>query len=296
MKSDIENKEWLDEYPSLKQITLKNPFTVPEGYFGSLEERVISYVRVNEIAPPTSTPFAVPDNYFEKLSSNTLSRVNILEAANADAKGFRVPENYFEDMASQLNSRIAISEAVEHPFAVPENYFDDLHAQVTSRVAIEGVLNTPFTVLENYFDDLHAQVTSRIAIEEALNTPFTIPENYFDKLNRRVLNQTVVLEAVQRKGLVRKLISSAAFKYASAACFAMIVGAGIFITQLNSPKAAHNRSYLHKALSKVPNNDIRGYLQLHIDATDTKSIIDKADEDNVNAISSDDLKDYLSNN
>ena len=295
MKSDIEHKEWLDEYPALKQITINNPFTVPEGYFEGSAQQMISYVRVGGYAPAFSKSFTTPDNYFDELNANISSRINI-EDVVAKGRGFAVPENYFDDMAAQLNSRVTVEKAVNNPFAVPVDYFDDMQAQINSRLAIEDAINQSFAVPENYFENLQAQINSRIAVEEVLATPFTIPANYFTKLNRNIVNQTAGLEAIQRKGLVRKLISSAAFKYASAACFAMIVGAGIFITQINSPKATHDRSYLHKALSKVPNKDIQGYLQLHIDATDTKSIIDKADQEDVNVISTDDLKDYLSNN
>lgn len=268
MKSDRENKEWLNEYPSLKQVVSNDPFTVPDGYFHGLEERIISCVRVSELVSPSSPNFTVPDNYFEELNNNILSRIAIEEVVSADDKSFTVPENYFEDMAAQISSRIAIDEAVNHPFTVPQGYFDDMHTQVTSR----------------------------IAVNEALNMPFTVPENYFNDLSRNILNQTAGLDTIQRRGIVRKLVSSAAFKYASAACFALIIGVGIFITQITS-KPADDRSDLHKALSEVSANDIEGYLQLHVDANDPKNApIDKTDKNDLNTISVDDLKDYLNNN
>ena len=37
MANDRKNKEWLDDYPSLKQVSKNNPFIVPDGYFNELE-------------------------------------------------------------------------------------------------------------------------------------------------------------------------------------------------------------------------------------------------------------------
>jgi RNA polymerase sigma factor (sigma-70 family) len=42
MKSDMDSKEWLDDYPSLKQVIPNNPFTVPDGYFDELHQRAMS--------------------------------------------------------------------------------------------------------------------------------------------------------------------------------------------------------------------------------------------------------------
>ena len=44
MKSDMGNREWLDEFMSLKQVDPKNPFTVPPGYFDEFEQRIISAI------------------------------------------------------------------------------------------------------------------------------------------------------------------------------------------------------------------------------------------------------------
>ena len=41
MKSEIDNKEWLNEYMSLKQVNPDNPFAVPAGYFDELQGQVM---------------------------------------------------------------------------------------------------------------------------------------------------------------------------------------------------------------------------------------------------------------
>ncbi|OKS85223.1 hypothetical protein [Mucilaginibacter polytrichastri] len=301
MTSDIDNKEWPDEYPSLKQVNPNNPFTVPAGYFSELEGRIMSVINLSE--SPSLQSFIVPDNYFETLSSNIVSRINIEEKFNTDEQNFTVPQNYFENMELQIKSRIAVDDALkadEQSFAVPQNYFEDMAAQIKSRIVIEDALKADersFAVPQNYFEDMAAQLSSRIVVEEAMQakTSFTVPENYFEELNRKVLNQAAGLEAANRKGVIRRLVSTAAFKYATAACFTLVVGAAIFIGQIDSPSAKHDSTYLHKALSDIPDNDIESYLQLHMDAGDTRSVIDQADQGKTNNVSTDDLTDYLSN-
>jgi len=299
MTSDIDNKEWPDEYPSLKQVNPNNPFTVPAGYFSELEERIISVVKLSEVQ--SSQSFAVPENYFETLSSNIVSRINIEEKLNTDEQNFIVPQNYFENMELQIKSRIVVDDVVkvdEQNFAVPQNYFEDMAEKLKSRIAIEEALKTDeqsFAVPQNYFENMAQQISSRIAVEEALQaeTAFTIPENYFEDLSRKISNQATGLEVANRRGVIRRLVSTAAFKYATAACFTLVVGASIFIGEINSPSAKHNSSYLHKALSDIPDTDIESYLQLHMDAGDTRSVIDQADQNKTNS-NNDDLTDYLS--
>jgi len=299
MTSDIDNKEWPDEYPLLKQVNPNNPYTVPAGYFSELKERLISVVKLGDIQ--SSQSFTVPENYFDALSSNIVSRINIEKKLNADEQNFIVPQNYFENMELQIKSRIAIDSAVkadEQSFAVPQNYFEDMAAKLKSRIAIEETAKADeqsFAVPQNYFEDMAQQITSRITVEKALQTEttFAVPENYFEDLSRKISNQAAGLEAANRRGVIRRLVSTAAFKYATAACFTLVVGGAIFLGEINSPSAKHNSSYLHKALSAIPDTDIESYLQLHMDAGDTRSVIDQADQNKTNS-SNDDLTDYLS--
>lgn len=304
MTSDIDNKEWPDDYLSLKQVNQNNPFTVPVGYFDGLEERIISSVRLNELVPPAEQQFAVPENYFDKLSSNIISRINVEAFAAPDTTNFTVPQDYFNELSNKIASRINIEEtasAEAESFTVPQGYFDELKSNIMSRINIEEAIaaeENSFTVPEGYFDNMAAQIQSRVFIEETLSkeTPFTVPAGYFENLNREVMNQAAGLEAIKRKGIVKRLISSGTFKYGIAACFALVIGAGIFFGEITTPQAEHDSSYLHKALSEVPDNAIEGYLQLHLDNSDARSIIDKTGQSDLKNISTDDLADYLSNN
>jgi len=285
MEREMDNREWLNEFPSLKQVKEGNPFTVPQGYFDELQQRTMSSVFLEGLNREAG--FAVPENYFSELESNLQSRINIEGALDKAANGFTVPENYFEDMEAQLSARIAIEEVIE---GKPEG----------------------FTVPDEYFDDMQAQISARIAVEESLEEGegFTVPDQYFSKLQDAILAKTTGVaedapvvqlnpapqqqQTAQRRGMVRRLISSGVFKYATAACLVLAVGTTWLINRYESPEAVHKRSYIHKALSNVSDEDIIDYLQLHMDAADTRGVMDEADQINTDNTSADDLKEYLS--
>jgi len=222
MKSDMEDREWLDEHMSLKQVNPNNPFTVPPGYFDELEQRITSYIHLNELQSQAPEGFTVPENYFDELSANIQSRIAIEELASAENTGFAIPENYF--------------------------------------------------------DNLQQQISARILVEEALAgaDKFTVPAGYFDNLSKNILNKTVNQDMVKRKGIIRRMYASGAFKYAAAACFAAIIGTGVLLIQSPTPAPQHKDSFLHKQVQTISVSDIQSYLQQDVDANDTQhAVIDQ---------------------
>ncbi|HEY8782425.1 MAG TPA: hypothetical protein VIM16_12455 [Mucilaginibacter sp.] len=218
----MENKDWLNDYMSLKQVNPVNPFTVPAGYFDELADHIISLKNLDE------------------LKNSGLSG------------GFTVPENYFEELTANIQSRIAVENALNRE-------------------------DTGFIVPAGYFDNLGQQISSRILVEEALSNPaehFTVPPGYFNQLRENILNKTANASGGNRNAIVRRLFASTAFKYATAACFALVLGGGILLNELaNSPVNEHNNSFLHKQLSKIPVDEIKSYLQLNVDAGDTQQTV-----------------------
>lgn len=234
------------------------------------KEWLDDYMSIKQVNP--NNPFTVPVGYFDELHQKTISRA-ALDELNAKGEGFSVPENYFKDMQAKLQSRVNIEAALGNTtgdFIVPANYFEDLQQQITSRVAVEEMLNGQtegFTVPANYFDNLQNAITTKIAVAEP---------------------------AVKQRGIVRKLVTSGVFKYAIAACFTLAVGGTLLFRQMESPLAVHNRSYIHKALSNVPDEDIINYLQMHMDAADTRGVMEEAAQINTGDVDAEDLKNYLS--
>jgi hypothetical protein len=241
MKSDSGNREWLNDYMSLKQVNPDNPFTVPSGYFSELEQQIGSFIKLDELKNNASSAgFTVPENYFEGLSDIIQARVSVEEALNKEVPGFTVPEGYFDNLQQQLQSRISVGDALSEPTG-----------------------------------------------------GFDVPQDYFSQLTQNILNKTTNQETANRKGVIRQLFSSVAFKYATAACFILVAGGVIFLTKnTNNPVKAHNRSFLHQSLSAIPIDEIQNYLQLNVDATDTRSLIDESKQVNADNLNNN-LQDYI---
>ncbi|MEO6520497.1 MAG: hypothetical protein ABIN91_02395 [Mucilaginibacter sp.] len=257
MSNERENKEWLNEYPALSKVSPANAFTVPDNYFEEMEGRIMDEIRL----------------------------LKFKETNPQD--GFKIPENYFDDLTQNIQSRIAIEEilSTDKGFKVPENYFDELTNNIQSRVAIDELLNTDkgFTVPENYFEDLSQNIEARIAVDKLINAEegFIVPENYFEELEARILQKTVgiLAPAQQNKPIVRKLWSRDVFKYAAAACLTVFVGAAVLMSEFNDA-AIHNRSDLHRALSKVSKSDLQDYLEL---SGDSPTLMENDDPNNIPA-------------
>ena len=280
MNSERGNREWLNDYLSLKQVNSSNPFTVPDGYFDGLEQQIVSFIKLDELkndAAPLQG-FIVPENYFDELSANINARINIEETLDKEATGFAVPQGYFEELSGNINARISVEEALDKEatgFAVPQSYFEDLSQQIQSRITVEESLSES---------------------DEA----FATPHGYFNKLTENILDKIVNQQesikpevVVKQKGVLRQLFTSSAFKYATAACLTLAVGATIFLSQ-NSTSVVdeHNSSFLHRSLSTIPVDEIKNYLQQNVDATDTRTLIDESKQVNAGNLSND-LQDEL---
>jgi hypothetical protein len=152
-------------------------------------------------------------------------------------------------------------------------------------------------VPEGYFEDQHQQIVNMIAVDELLSIQpegFTVPENYFENCKALSSAKQQPNRPLKKVGIVRRMFTSGAFKYATAACLVLGMGGTLFMRSYESPQAVHQRSYIHKALSNVSDADIIDYLQTHMDAADTRSLMDGADQINTNNADAEDLKDYLS--
>jgi hypothetical protein len=270
MTIDIENKEWPEDGKLTELVGKANPFAVPEGYFEGLEECLMSAINLDQLKNNTLVAdFSLPDGYFEQLAGTIQARITLEETIAKEEAGFDVPAGYFENLSDNIQSRIAVEAAMEagETFEVPAGYFEDLSSQIESRLFVEEALTT----------------------EES----FTVPEGYFEQLNAKILNKTVTQDAVQRKGGVIRLMRSTAFKYATAACFVLVAGAGVMLWPSATSSEQHDASYLHKELSNVTINELQGYIQVSMDGTDIQHTVGVEDLPVKDAEFNGALKDYV---
>ena len=114
MNENIENNDWRKDAPSLAAMSKNNPFTVPNNYFESAEEAILSTLFL--------------DGLKQKTNNNS----------------FEIPQNYFEDLTERIEIKTRLSEMPvnENSFAVPENYFDTLQNRIASKIAAEEPAKT----------------------------------------------------------------------------------------------------------------------------------------------------------
>jgi len=94
-----------------------------------------------------------------------------------------------------------------------------------------------FSVPLNYFEELSANIQAKAALENlkaiANENAFEVPDGYFDQMRSDILAKT------QAPSRIIKLWHSNLLKYASAACFVLVAGLGVYFNQ-EQPQQAVN--------------------------------------------------------
>ncbi len=110
--------------PFLAGLEKINVFSVPNGYFDELTERLITYTLINNDEPINfnkNETLKVPEGYFDTLSDKILSKIKNREIENADTEieklspllfslkdknVFTVPLDYFENVTGDIIHKI----------------------------------------------------------------------------------------------------------------------------------------------------------------------------------------------
>jgi len=90
---------------------------------------------------------------------------------------------------------------VRDVFSVPKNYFEELSASIEAKKSVDNLRN--------------------MAAEEA----FSVPTDYFEKMRADIVAKT------KSPSKVLKIWRSNVLKYASAACFVLVAGLGVYFYQ-----------------------------------------------------------------
>jgi hypothetical protein len=156
----------------------ENPFSLPEGYFGSFGKKMMHKIELAEelkefkvlSSIEKKLPFATPDNYF--VSSEVRSELSVYPKLSAVKKstssadrqnGFVTPELYFETSAEAIKTKIEIAEELkaypvlysitkENSFAAPQNYFEGLSHRLREEMAPAREESTVVKVLHLVFN------------------------------------------------------------------------------------------------------------------------------------------------
>jgi hypothetical protein len=82
------------------------PFTVPNDYFESLEEKILFRAQMVEESGELHAGFTIKPAYFEELEDSILARTKEFELKQqVDRDGYSVPANYFEELEANILER-----------------------------------------------------------------------------------------------------------------------------------------------------------------------------------------------
>lgn len=106
MNENIENSDWTKDASALAAMQKRNPFTVPYGYFDSVDEHVASAIFVSGLNRKMNNGgFEVPNEYFVNLSERIETNI-LLETLSKSESTFAVPVNYFDTLQDKITSKI----------------------------------------------------------------------------------------------------------------------------------------------------------------------------------------------
>ena len=174
--------------PMVANAGKQNAYSIPDGYFDSLAESVLSCIKLTEIK--YSNPFSIPDDYFDSLADSVINRIRLEEVKLLNP--YSVPEGYFESLSDSIISHIRLEE-VKHlnPYSVPEGYFESLSDSIISRIKLEEVkLLNPYSVPEGYFASLPKTILNNIRLSETKHSAtYSVPAGYFENFAGSVLDK-----------------------------------------------------------------------------------------------------------
>ncbi|MCX2450932.1 hypothetical protein OQX61_06575 [Pedobacter sp. PLR] len=104
MENDLENSEWMNEAPHLAGLSVKHPFSIPEGYFEGLPGDIKEAIFLDDLK--TSSPesgFNMPEGYFESLSAKI----------RAEVVGYTVPQDYFQQLQDKITAKTSNEKAAK---------------------------------------------------------------------------------------------------------------------------------------------------------------------------------------
>lgn len=199
-------------------------------------------------------------------------------------------ENSDKDWLKEAPTLAKISRA--NPFAVPSVYFESLNESLNALVKLEILRfenDDEFNLPENYFNNLAERIEDRLALQLIQDLApaegFKVPDSYFTSFTERInLRIDEKIAPAVQKNLFPSWI-----RYSAAASIIFVIAISIYF---NSSIYVFNQQ-----LSKVPDQDIINYLQVHSTVSDNQYIIENISEDGLQQVSTEvseeDIEQYI---
>lgn len=116
---------------------------------------------------------------------------------------------------------------------------------------MKGIKETGFTTPSNYFEELNEHIRVKMVTERLRaaipQEGHAVPPNYFEQLQLNILAKTT---GASKQPKIVRLWHSNVLKYASAACFVIIAGMGVYFNT-NEQKVAQSINYTDAATEQM---------------------------------------------
>ena len=252
--------------PLVAGLKKVNVFTVPEGYFDTIDKTVLACLQENNSLIDLNTPGEsndVPAGYFDLLATSILEKIKTGETA--------------DDEIRHLSPLLA---DIQHKnvFEVPKGYFNTLDSQITQKV-------------QNHSSADEIKALSPLLSEVRNRPTFEVPVGYFNGLSDDILKK------LQPQAKVVSMQRGSRFiKYAVAAMMTGVIALGIYkyfdqpgstvsgdaaVATLDSSieKGKNmNDQQFNDALANLTDADIAKYLEKNGDITDVATLTNNLDE------------------
>ncbi|MEO8822859.1 MAG: hypothetical protein ABI366_04730 [Ginsengibacter sp.] len=131
--------------PVLAEIEKVNVFSVPEGYFIGLDEKIATTVFLQQ---DKKIEFQkIPEGYFDSLSSRILSKIKEEESAEEEIRSISLALHYLKE---------------ENVFNVPEGYFDNLSTRILRKIKGEETKIVSFNAARKWWKYAAAAIVAGI--------------------------------------------------------------------------------------------------------------------------------------
>ena len=219
------------------------PFTIPEGYFEQLPEKIVALVKAQPAEETNflnkggkvSAPFSPPAGYFDQLASNIINKVI------ADV----VPGSGEPDIVSPVISKVN----KQLPFTVPQGYFEELASNAMAGIKAIDFVESELEIVSPELNGLKRRPV------------FSVPDGYFEQFPKELLRK------IKSRGrMLSGNFSSQVFRFAAAALVTGIIATGILL--FNQEKetvvanaAASTNASLDSSINHISDAEISDYVQ-----------------------------------
>lgn len=106
MDDQLENNDWKKEAPLLAGLPVRNPFSIPEGYFDDLSLQISNGIYLEKLKNKVpETGLSIPENYFNELNQHISSELLTVRLKSlAPVSDYEIPDGFFEQQRTTILS------------------------------------------------------------------------------------------------------------------------------------------------------------------------------------------------